>query len=59
VTVVHLAHRAAATITDVTGGGRELIVVTDEGDEMRFALNAATGVFKEDGRQAGARLLFG
>jgi hypothetical protein len=58
VTVVWLAHRAGGTIEAVAPDGRELTVLTDEGDELRFALNAATGLFKEDGLQSGARLLF-
>lgn len=54
--VVRLAARARATIVAVGDGGRELVVVTDTGERMRFALSRATGTFVEEGRQYGARL---
>jgi hypothetical protein len=58
VTVVWLAHRVGGVIEAVDDDGRSLAVRTDDGEELRFALNAATGLFKEDGLQEGARLLF-
>jgi hypothetical protein len=58
VTVVYLAYRVGGSVESVGDGGRSLIVATDEGDELRFALNAASGLFKENGLQEGARLLF-
>ena len=58
VTVVYLAYRVGGTIEAVEEGGRELTVLTDDGEALRFALNHATGLFTQDGSQAGARLLF-
>lgn len=58
VTVVQLASRSRATIREVADGGRRLVVVTDGGGELVFALSRATGRFMEDGNQTGARLLF-
>jgi hypothetical protein len=58
VTVVYLAYRVGATIDAVADDGRSLTVQTDEGEELHFALNAASGLFKENGLQEGARLLF-
>ena len=60
VTVVFLARRVAAEVERVEDGGRRLVVVTEEGEAIAFALRLASGTFFEEERgSAGARLVFG
>ncbi len=60
VTVVFLARRVGGTIEELADGGRRLVVTTDDGERIRFALSPATGSFLEEGRAVGgARLTFG
>jgi hypothetical protein len=58
VTVSLLARRVAGVVETVEEGGRELTVLTEDGELMRFALSQATGTFTADGKQSGARLSF-
>jgi hypothetical protein len=58
VTVVFLAARIAGVVTRVEDGARRVLVLTEEGDTVTFALSRATGTFLVDGQQSGARLLF-
>jgi hypothetical protein len=58
VTVIFLAARIAGVVTRVEDEARRLLVLTEEGETVTFALSAATGTFLVDGRQSGARLLF-
>lgn len=53
-----LGRRIGGVIEDVQEDGRRLMVATDDGSRMTFALSRATGQFVEDGRQTGARLSF-
>jgi hypothetical protein len=58
VTVTSLGSRTRGTIEEVHAGGRRLLVVTEDGAEITFALSRATGQFVRDGDQTGARLSF-
>jgi hypothetical protein len=58
VTVVFLAARIAGVVTRVEDEAKRVLVLTEEGDTVVFALSRATGTFLVDGRQSGARLLF-
>jgi streptomycin 6-kinase len=55
VTVRHLGTDVAATIVELADSGRQVTVVTDEGDRITFALRTATGAFHAPGH--GPRLL--
>jgi hypothetical protein len=58
VTVALLARRLRGTVEEVRDGGRTLMVLTEDGETMEFALSRATGYFTRDGVQSGARLMF-
>ncbi len=58
VSVVFLAARIAGVVTRVEDQARRVLVLTEEGETVTFALSGATGTFLVDGRQSGARLLF-
>ena len=58
VTVALLSRRVHATVEEVSADGRELDVLTEDGELLHFALSQATGTFKGDGTQSGARLSF-
>jgi hypothetical protein len=58
VSVAFLARRTSGTIEEIHDDGRLLVVVTDEGDLLRFVLSAATGSFAEEGPIGGAKLAF-
>lgn len=59
VTVVFLARRVRGSVEEVADGGRRVVVVTEDGEAIEFALSPATGSFLEIGRSVGgARLLF-
>jgi hypothetical protein len=58
VTVVFLAARIPGVVTRVEDEARRVLVLTEEGETVSFALSQATGTFLLDGRQSGARLLF-
>ena len=59
VTVAFLAGRVGGVVAGTDFERRALSVLTDDGETVRFALNRATGRYLGDGRQSGARLLFG
>jgi hypothetical protein len=60
VTVVFLARRVGGTIEELADGGRRVVVATDDGERIGFALSPATGSFLEAGRAVGgARMMFG
>jgi hypothetical protein len=58
VTVALLARRLRGTVEDVSADGRQLTVLTEEGELMEFALSQAKGYFTAGGTQSGARLSF-
>jgi hypothetical protein len=58
VTVALLARQVAGTVEEVSAGGRRLTVLTEDGELIEFALNAAKGYFTAGGTQSGARLSF-
>ena len=58
VAVAYLGERVAGTIEEVGDNGRDLVVVTEAGEPVEFALSRATGHFMSGGRQHGARLYF-
>lgn len=54
-----LARRVRGSVEEVADGGRRVVVVTEDGEAIEFALSPATGSFLEIGRSVGgARLLF-
>jgi hypothetical protein len=57
VRVVFLDGRVAGTVVSVDGDGRGLLVVTDDGEAIRFTLQRTTGRFQA-GDQTGPRLYF-
>ncbi len=57
VAVLYLGATVSGVVTKIDGGGRELLVVTEDGDTLTFALSRATGRFVGDGAM-GARLMF-
>jgi hypothetical protein len=58
VTVVLLGARTGGVVTQVDDDRRRLIVLTDDGEALSFALSRATATFLHNGQQSGARLLF-
>jgi hypothetical protein len=58
VTVSLLSRRVRAVVEEVGDDGRSLTVLTEEGELMEFALNAARGMFTRGGTQSGERLSF-
>lgn len=58
VVVVLLAARMAGLVLRVEDGARRVLVRTEDGQTMSFALSRATGTFLVGGQQSGARLLF-
>jgi hypothetical protein len=58
VTVALLSRRVRGTVEEVRADGREITVLTEEGEVMEFALNQATGRFTAGGVQSGERLSF-
>ena len=59
VTVVFLAARVEGVVTGVDYEARRVLVATEDGQALAFELSRATGTFLVDGKQSGARLLFG
>jgi hypothetical protein len=53
-----LARRVGGSIEEVDDDGRRLLVVTDDGEPIRFELNPATGLFEREGPTGGAKLSF-
>jgi hypothetical protein len=58
VTVAFLSSRVGGVVAGTDDARRSVDVVTEDGETVVFALNAATGCYLSDGRQTGARLLF-
>ncbi|MEA2426818.1 MAG: hypothetical protein QOF37_446 [Thermoleophilaceae bacterium] len=58
VEVATLGSRLPGAIVEVSDDERRLVVETDAGERIGFALSRATGRFAEAGSQTGARLLF-
>jgi len=46
-------------VTGVDYEARRVLVATEDGQALAFELSRATGTFLVDGKQSGARLLFG
>lgn len=57
VAVLYLGTTVPGVVTEIEEDGRGLLVLTDEGDTLTFALSRATGRFVDDG-PSGARLVF-
>ncbi len=58
VRVEFLGCTVRGTVRAVESEGRRLLVTTDEGETLSFALNRATATFTTEGEQTGARLTF-
>jgi hypothetical protein len=58
VTVAYLATRVGGVIERFDESRRQLVVVTDEGEAIRFDLSRATGRFYAEGDPTSARLSF-
>jgi hypothetical protein len=59
VVIIYLGTRVRGTVRRVEDDGRRLLVSTEDGETLGFALNRATATFTAEGSQAGARLWFG
>jgi hypothetical protein len=59
VSVRYLDATAAGIVNEVHDEGRSLLVLTEEGESVRFTLSPATGTFTTGGAGFGARLIFG
>jgi hypothetical protein len=59
VTVLFLAASVSGVIEHVDPDQQRLRVLTDEGEQLTFALNRATGRFVAEDGHSGARLAFG
>ncbi len=46
------------TVDSIDPDGRRLLVTTEDGETLAFALNRATATFTAEGHQTGARLAF-
>jgi hypothetical protein len=58
VTVIHLGAMVDGVVDAVGADGRELQVLTEEGETLRFVLDPATAGFTLAGGQTQARLRF-
>jgi hypothetical protein len=58
VVVVYLDSRVAGVISEVLEDGRRVIVNTEEGERIGFALNRATAAFTAEHVRSGPRLIF-
>jgi hypothetical protein len=58
VSIEYLGSTVRGVVDSVEGDGRRLLVNTEDGRVMAFALNGATATFTADGSQTGARLRF-
>jgi hypothetical protein len=59
VVIIYPGTRVRGTVRRVDEEGRRLLVSTEDGETLGFALNRATATFTAEGNQAGARLWFG
>ena len=58
VLIDYLSVTVAGTVRQISDGGRQLEVVTEEGTTIAFTLNRATATFTADGGQTAPRLRF-
>jgi hypothetical protein len=58
VSIEYLGSTVRGVVDSIGGDGRQLLVETEDGRAMEFALNRATATFTADGSQTGARLRF-
>jgi hypothetical protein len=58
VVISYLGSTVRGTVREVDEDARGLVVYTEDGETITFALNLATATFTADGRQEGARLSF-
>jgi hypothetical protein len=58
VVVVYLDTRVGGVISEVLEEGRRIIVTTEEGERLAFALNRATAAFTAERVGSGPRLIF-
>lgn len=58
VTIDYLGTTVGGEVRAVEEEGRRVVVATDDGPDVVFALNRATATFTIDGTQTGARLRF-
>ncbi len=58
VSIEYLGRTVRGVVDGIAGDGRRLLVETEDGRAMQFALNRATATFTADGSQTGARLRF-
>ncbi len=58
VLIEFLSGPVAGTVSRVDEAGRQVEVVTENGDPVTFTLNRATATFTADGGQTAARLRF-
>ncbi len=59
VTVIYLGATVPGIVAQLDEDGRRLVVLTEEGESVSFVLAAATATYTTEGRQWGARLVFG
>ncbi len=58
VAVAYLGARVPGVVRKVEDDGRTLVVLTEDGQTLTFALSRATGWFTVRGQQSAERLLF-
>jgi len=58
VVVVYLDSRVAGVVSEVLEDGRRIVVTTEEGERIAFALNRATAAFTAEQVRSGPRLIF-
>lgn len=58
VVVIYLDSRVGGVVSAVLEDGRRIIVTTDEGERIGFALNRATAAFAAEQVRSGPRLSF-
>jgi hypothetical protein len=58
VSIEYLGTTVRGVVEAVENEGRRVLVHTDDGRSVQFALNRATATFTIDGTQTGARLRF-
>jgi hypothetical protein len=58
VLIKYLGTTVRGTVKRIEDEGRRLLISTEDGDTLSFALNRATATFTAEGHQAAARLWF-
>jgi hypothetical protein len=56
--VVYLDSRIAGTVSEVSKDSHRIVVTTEEGERIGFALSRATATFTADRVGGGPRLIF-